>query len=277
MSLHSLFCCAGSVLSRRGSVCVFLLAILGSIAGCATNPADSGSVEPLTASDQTELQRRAQIRLQLAIGYYEQGQMAVALDEVKQALQLDPNFVDALGVRALIYMEMAETRLADESFVRAMKLAPTNPDLINNYGWFLCQNGRERESIAYFETALKSRTYQSPAKALNNAGTCSLKLKDEAAAHRYLMQAFQHEPGNQQTNANLAKLFYARGDYPRARFYISNLMKSDNLTAEALWTALKIERKLGDSAAASGLANQLRRHHPNSKEYAALLRGAFDE
>ncbi|MGZ5790306.1 MAG: tetratricopeptide repeat protein, partial [Burkholderiaceae bacterium] len=61
-----------------------------------------------TTSDQTVDQKRAMNHLNLAVGYYEQGQWASALDDIKKALQSDPNLADAYGVRALIYMEMNE-------------------------------------------------------------------------------------------------------------------------------------------------------------------------
>ena len=230
-----------------------------------------------TSVDQTELQRRAQIRLQLAVGYYGQGQMTTALDEVKQALQIDPGFADAHSVRGLIYMDMGETQLAEDSFQRAIKLAPGNPDFANNYGWFLCENGRERESIRYFEAALKSRSYTSPAKALNNAGVCSIRLNDAVAAERYFNEAFRADPGNADASLNLSRLYYNRGDFQRARFYIARVTRSENASAAALWTAIKVERKLGDRDAEASLSHELRRRYPDSREYAALTRGAYDE
>lgn len=259
----------------RSGIAIAVLAV-SFLGGCGAMQSGSQG-ELATNSDQTEVQKRAQIRLQLAIGYYEQGQLNTALDEIKQALQIDPDYADAYGLRALAYMEMGESRLAEDNFQRAMRLAPNSPELSNNYGWFLCQNGREKQSIGYFEATLKNRAYQSPAKALNNAGVCSLKLKDDAAAERFLTQAFQNDPGNADTNANLAKLYYQRRDYERARFYINRAMKADKLTADTLWTAIKVEHKLGDRSVETGFVTQLRRHHPNSPEYAAYLRGAFDE
>lgn len=247
------------------------------LAGCASNSSTTPPGEAPAVSDQTDNQRRARIRLQLAVGYYEQRQMAVALDEIRQALAADPAFAEAYVMRALIYMEMGENKLAEENFLQAIKLFPNNPDFNNNFGWFLCQNGREKDSIAYFDAALKNRAYQSPAKALNNAGICSMKLKDKTAAERYFSQAFQYDPGNPTTNSNLARIYYERGDFERARFYIGRVMKSDIMTADVLWLAIKIERKLGDRAAETSLATQLRRRHGGSAEFAAYQRGAFDE
>ena len=201
----------------------------------------------------------------------------MALDEIKQALLADPNLADAYSVRALIYMDMGETRLSEENFQRAMSLAPNNPDLINNYGWFLCQNGRAAASINYFDTALKSRSYQSPSKALNNAGLCSLKLNNLAAAERYFKQAFQFDPTNQSATLNLARLHYNRREYERAQFYVGRLVKSDDFSAEVLWLAIKTEHKLGDRVTENSLGTQLQRRYPASVELAAYLRGAFDE
>lgn len=263
----------------RGVFSLLTVILAGALllSGCATNRSTGVENELPTSSDQTDNQKRARIRLQLAVGYYEQRQMSVALDEIKQALVADPNFAEAYSMRALIYMDMGENRLAEENFLQSIKLSSNNPDFNNNYGWFLCQNGRERQSIAYFDAALRNRAYQSPAKALNNAGICSMKLKDTVAAQRYFSQAFQSDPGNPSTNSNLAKLYYGSGDYPRARFYVGRAMKTDAIAADVLWLAIKIERKLGDSAAESSLVTQLRRRHPGSAEYAAYQRGAFDE
>ena len=263
----------------RALLAVALVACIGATSGCASKgSAMSGAQTELpTQSDRTTDQRRAQIRLELAVDYYEQHQLPVALDEIKKALQADPDLAEAYSVRALIYMDMGEAALADENFLRAIRLAPNNPDLTNNYGWFLCQNGRAAESIAYFETTLKSRSYQYPSKALNNAGLCSLKLKNDVAAERYFKQAFQFDPSNASATFNLAKLHYDRRDYERAQFYAGRLLKADVFSAEVLWLAVKTEHKLGDRAAETSLGTQLRRRYPTSNEAAAYQRGAFDE
>lgn len=261
---------------RRAGSIVILTALLG-LGGCATNPSADSRKDLTTSSDQTESQKRARIRLQLAIGYYQQQQMAVALDEIKLALQADPGSADAYSMRGLIYMDMGETKLAEDNFRQALKLSPDNPDFNNNYGWFLCQNGREQQSIAYFESALKSRSYQSPAKALSNAGVCSLRMKDMVAAERYLVESFRQEPGNLAANTNLSKIYYSRGEYERARFYIARVIKSEQFDAGVLWQAIKVERKLGDRDSEGSLFTQLRRRFPNSPEFAAYQRGAFDE
>jgi type IV pilus assembly protein PilF len=76
---------------------------------------------------------------------------------------------------------------------------------------------------------------------------------------------------------NLAKVYYQKGDYVRARFYVGRATKADGVSADTLWLAIRVEHKLADKAVEASLATQLRRRHPNSAEYAAYQRGAFDE
>ncbi|MYM37344.1 type IV pilus biogenesis/stability protein PilW [Duganella sp. FT94W] len=267
--------------AQRSRPSLVALCVAGTLAGCASPGAgQSGKAELSTASDQTAAQRKVDIRMQLAIGYFQQGQYAVALDEVKLALAADPVHADAYGMRGLIYQQMGETALAEDNFVRARKLAPNSPELANNYGSFLCQIGRVKEALPLFDAALNNRAYRSPASAANNAGSCALKIKDYASAERYLLQAMQLTPDLPATNANLARVYFEKGDYVRANFYIARLnkvAKMESLTADVLWLAIKVQHKLGETEAEAGWATQLRRHHSASTEYAAYQRGAFDE
>lgn len=252
------------------------------LAGCSSTSPMGGSTRELkTASDQTAAEKRAAIRMQLAIGYYQDAKYTIALDEIKQAIAIDPELADAYGVRALIYTAMNETTLADENYQRALRLAPRNPDLANNYGSFLCASGgKPAQAMTYFDSALKNPVYATPVSALVNAGNCSLKTKQYALAERYLTDALRYDPDLAQANTGLARAFYERRDYQRAGFFINRLTTSsklESLSAETLWLAIRVARKLGDRTLEASLTGQLQRRFPGSTEYAALQRGAFDE
>jgi type IV pilus assembly protein PilF len=258
-----------------GRVAVVLA--LAVLAGCA---ADGGG-ELKTASDQTAAEKRASIRMQLAVGYYQQGKYEIALDEVKQAIAAEPGNAEAYGLRALIYTAMGQLPLADENYQTALRLKPGNPDLSNNYGSFLCTSlNKPAQAMPYFDTALRNSAYQTPVSALVNAGMCSLRNKNYLAAERYLLEAVRYNPDLQATNAGLARTYYERRDYQRAGFFINRLIetsKLDTLSADTLWLALRVQRKLGDRTHEASMAAQLRRRFPGSQEYAAFERGAFDE
>ena len=267
--------------AQRRFKCLAAVALAGVLAGCATlGQSPSGKEELKTLSDQTSGQKRAEIRMQLAAGYFEQGNYPIALDEVKKAIAADPQGPNGYSLRAIIYMRMGEKELANDNFLQALKLAPNDPDLNNNYGSFLCQNDRIKESFKHFDAALANRNYRSPAGALNNAGNCALKIKDIDLAERYLLEALKLTPDVPETNIGLAKVYYARRDYPRASFFVTQLhkvAKVDSLPADVLWLAIRVQHKMGDQGLEQGVATQLRRHHAQSPEYAAYQRGAFDE
>jgi type IV pilus assembly protein PilF len=258
------------------------------LAGCASSGAGGGmggatsrDGELKTASDQTAIEKRASIRVQLAVGYYQAGKYEVALDEVKQALAADPNYADAYALRALVYTSMGQFPLADDNHQHALRLEPGNPEFSNNYGTFLCQSvNRPLEAMRYFDAALKNPAYQTPLSALVNAGACSIKNRNFDAAERYLLDALRLSPELPAVNTGLARVYYERRDLKRAGFFINRLIetaKLETLSADALWLAMRVGRKLGDRTHEATLAAQLRRRFPGSPEYAAFERGAFGE
>jgi type IV pilus assembly protein PilF len=229
----------------------------------------SQSVIPQSAEESDE-RRRARIRLELAAGYYQQGNYNVALEELRVALTLDPVYPAAFGILGLIYMDLGDRPKADESFQRALRLAPRDADLNNNYGWYLCQTGRAKESIGFFNLALEDRLYTTPAKPLHNAGICSLKANDLANAEAYFRRAFQVEPANPVTNYQLALLNLNKNQFDQARFYAKRLLDNFDANSQTLYLAVCVETKAGNSSAAASLAQQLRRRFSASPEATRL-------
>ncbi len=220
---------------------------------------------------------RGRARVELAAGYYRNGQMAVALEEAKRAVQIDPTLPDAYGLLGLIYMDLDDRRAAEENFQRALQLDGNNPDLNNNYGWFLCQTGREREAIGYFQRALRDPLYATPARASLSAGVCLMRVKDYPDAEPYLRRSFELDAASPTAKYELARLYLATGQTDRAAFYYGLLAKSTDASAETLWLGLRVARAQGDLRTETRLATELRTRFPTSKETASLTRGAFDE
>ena len=107
----------------RAAAAVSCAAALALLAACAGPAANTGG-ELKTASDVTAVEKRAQIRVQLAVGYYQEGKYDIALDEVKQAIAVYPEYAEAYGLRAMIYTEMGQLALADDNYQHALRLAP---------------------------------------------------------------------------------------------------------------------------------------------------------
>lgn len=264
-----------------GLAAVLLAALLGGCAapGGATGAAPAvgatgGSVLPPSA-EESDLRRRARIRLELAASYYQQGNYNVALEELRQSLAIDPEYAAAYGMLGLVYMDLSDRARAEESFQRALRIAPDDSELNNNYGWFLCQTGRERQSIERFQAALRNPLYPTPARPMHNAGICSLRLGDEAAAEGWFQRSFQADPRNPVAMYNLGEIYLKRRDLDRARFYTQRLTSGFEPTAQVLWLALRVERMAGNRDSEASLATQLRRRFPTSPEAALLAAGQY--
>jgi len=261
------------------------LAVL--LAGCANTGAkgNSGPVastagngaDIVTASDEPNGRRRARLRLELAIGYFEAGQTTVALDEIKQSLSADPTFADAFNLRGLVYMRLDDAGLAEDSFRRAIALNPREPNTLHNYGWLLCQQSRYGDAAQQFSAALAVPAYTERAKTLMTQGLCQMRAGQPVEAERSLLQAYEIDAGNPMIGFNLASLLAQRQDWQRAQFYVRRVNNSPSANAETLWLGVKIERRLGSREAMAQLGGQLQRRFPQSREAIAYERGNFDD
>lgn len=257
-----------------------VVACVAALQGCATNsglPTADANAGMITPSDEPETRRRARIRLELASNYFENGQTAVALDEVKQALAADPTYADAFNLRGLIYMRLSDFAQADDSFRRALALRGGDPNLLHNYGWLLCQQQKYAEANQHFGRALANPAYTARSKTLMAQGLCQSGAGQFAEAEQSLLKAYELDAANPVVGYHLAALLLRRNELTRSQFYIRRLNNSQYANSESLWLGIKVERALGDSVAMKQLADQLRKRFPDSRELGAYERGAFNE
>lgn len=256
--------------------------LLAGLTGCATTAqnyeAESGR-QPGTIQDD-ERQRLAHTRLQLGAMHLSEGRHEIALGEVSQALQAYPNYPDAYNLRGWIYLSQQEYIKADASFDRALSLRPTDPDTRYNLGWSQCLQKKFDTAQMHFDVALQdprlhvqthARTLLAKAVCLRDAG------QGGAQVLALLTQAYELDAGNPAIGFNYAQALFENGDLHRARFYARRLNQGPMVSAASLWLGVRIERRLGDSAAMRELADDLERRFPASKEWQKFERGAFDE
>lgn len=258
----------------RSLLCV--LAVLA-LSACAGRPQIAGPVEAQSQmSGGSEAWQRAKVHTELAALYYRDGNMAVALDELRVAREAESSYAPLYNMYGLVHMHLREFARADENFRHALALAGNDPEINNNYGWFLCQTGRPHDSLSYFMAAVKNSLYSTPELAYFNAGSCALKAGEETAAEDYLQKALRFGRPLPQVYLPLATIQYRRGNLGEARHLLGEMHRQAEPGAESLWLSVRIERKLGDRLAEAGYAAQLRRRFPNSPENLALSKGNFE-
>lgn len=233
--------------------------------GCAS---DTGK----PALDPERARALAKVRTELAADYFGRKNYREALSQLDQAVHADARYAPAYDVRALVHMTLLEDHEAEMDFRHSLELEPGNSEAHNNYGWFLCQRGRERDGIQHLITAAKDPLYATPATAYLNAGICSKKTGQLQDAELYLQRALILQPNLPGAMVELADLAYAAGDYPRAKSNFSRYEKAvgGKLTAENLFLAVRIEHKLGYRNTEAAYAARLKKEFPDSRESAML-------
>ena len=249
-------------------VCVLLMV------GCAQKSYNDLSQQP--QADENSAQRRVRLHTELAAGYYSRGQYEVALEELNEAAKLDANYAPAHNVAGLVYMQLKEDARADSEFQRAVQLAPGDGDIRNNYGWFLCEKNRAKQSLEQFELAVRNPLYHTPEVALINAGLCSARIGEIKAAEEYYRRALSAQPNNMSAFFGLADLSYKAARYREARTYLRNLLQTGGAPAAALFLGVCVERKLGDRQAEMSYWQQLRNRFPDSREAKRLQDGGCE-
>jgi len=254
---------------------LLLVALLG---GCAATGSDSEELQPvtLTSGNDSDARNRARIHTELAAGYFQLGNLGVALEEVNIAQKADPGYAPAFNVGGLVFAALKDDRRAEESFQRALRLAPADPDVNNNYGQYLCQRKREAEGIKFFLAAVANPLYQAPERSLVNAGICSRRRGDNAAAQDFFLRALAARPNQPQALFQMADLAFGANNLASAHNFMRQLVQLVPPTPEILWLGLRIERRMGNAVAEASYAHQLRNNFPQSREAADLLAGRFE-
>jgi type IV pilus assembly protein PilF len=261
------------------TVFLAIFALFGALlAGCATETiANRPNFDTPGNREDTDERKRAKIRLELAVNYFQSKQGKIALDEVNNALSADNTFSEAHIMKGLILMEAGQNSAADDSFRYALRLSPEDADANNTYGWFLCQTGRETQSLALFNKAAATPFYATPAKPLQNAGICASQQKNYALAESYLLRAQEKDPGLVSIQYHLAQLYIKMQDAARANLYSKKVLAAFPPTAETLWLAIRAARLANDTASQAQLSQSLKNGFIDSPQWAALLRGRFEE
>ncbi|MDQ6681065.1 MAG: type IV pilus biogenesis/stability protein PilW [Pseudomonadota bacterium] len=232
----------------------------------------------VTASDEPDAAKRGRARRELAEAYFGRGQMTTALDQIKQSIQADPTSSEAFNLRALIYANLGDQALAEESFRHALQINPRDTDTMQNFGWYLCQQKRYADADSLFNQALAVPSYRNTPRTLLTQGICHAQAGQLVQAEASLVRAHELEPTNPTIAVSLSEVLYRRGEFERARFYVRSVNNQPDISsAQTLWLAARIENRLGNRQGTQDFGTQLRNRFPASREASSFDRGAFDE
>ncbi|MEO7324529.1 MAG: type IV pilus biogenesis/stability protein PilW [Dokdonella sp.] len=251
---------------EHGLLAIALSASVALLSGCL-----GGGGSKLKPDDPaTQREDAARVNTELGQKYLQQGKLEIALEKLTRALSVDPDYVDAHTVVALLYENINDPVKAEEHYRRAAELKPKGGNVLNNYGTFLCKLGRYDESQVYFDRALTDPFYKTPAVALTNAGTCLLKAGKRDAAEASLRKALDLLPNESEALVQLASVLYDKGEYFKARAFMQRFEATAQSRPDALLLGRNIELRLGNGRAAGDYTRKLMQDFPESEQARSL-------
>jgi type IV pilus assembly protein PilF len=241
-----------------------LIAMLAMALGaCSTSGSSNNLKKESAASEKTEA---ARVHTELGQKYMQQGKLEIALDNLKKALNYDPDYANAHTVIAVLYERIGDMKLAEENYRRAAQIKSKGGNELNNYGVFLCKIGRYDEATGYFERAVADPFYNTPDVALVNSGTCLLKAGKVDDAEAVLRKALDRSPNNGEALFQMASVLYRKGDYFKARAFMQRFEGVGQPRPESLMLGRNIELRLGNGSAASEYTRRLLQSFPESQQ-----------
>ncbi|MGH8210746.1 MAG: type IV pilus biogenesis/stability protein PilW, partial [Steroidobacteraceae bacterium] len=207
---------------------------------------------------------------QLGIAYLRQGDVPLAKEKLDRALRENPGNPEVHSARAMLFDRMGEPAKADAEYRAALRLAPQDPDVSNNYAVYLCQIGRTDEGVHRFEAVARNALYRTPWVAYSNAGVCLRSAKRNAEAARNFKQALLTRPNFAEAAYQLGDLEFQGGNLTDARAQVDTYIGAFEATPDLLLLGVRVARAQGDRLAVEHYARKLRLDFPSSAQTHAL-------
>ncbi|MGL4859636.1 MAG: type IV pilus biogenesis/stability protein PilW [Enterobacteriaceae bacterium] len=133
----------------------------------------------------------AETRLQLALTYMAQGEMAAAQANLLRAQSYAPQDYRIPLALALYSQQQQQVDQATGYYQQALQIAPDERTVLNNYGAFLCTLGHYSQAQQQFTAALRTLGYTNMTDVLENSAYCFLQAGELEKAEEQLTRVIR--------------------------------------------------------------------------------------
>lgn len=257
----------GMKLIRMGGLAV-MIALLGGCAGDNRQARDDAPLPQATPQS-------APTRLQLGMAYLAAGNLDAARQNLSMAVKAAPgDYRTQLGM-AQYEQRVGETAAAQNRYQLALKLAPQNSEVFNNYGAFLCGLGQYVLAQQQFAAAAQSADYGEVADSLESAGYCFFKAGDDAQARSLLMRALMYDPEKGVALMSEANRQLTAGRPDRAQRLLDVYQHVLPASAESLWLQIRFAALANRPDDVQRYGARLARSFPQSEQYQQFLTNEY--
>lgn len=222
-------------------------------------------------SNNYDREKAAATRLTLGLRYLAQGDYDKAKFNLDKAYTHYPDSANVLRGYAWYYEKVSENEQAALFYKRALKIDDKNPDLLNQYGVFLCRKGQLAQSLELFMKSAKILSNKNVSGTYENAATCNYQSGDIEQAQKYYRKALNHNPEQRDSLLGMATIEFSKARYKRTLAYLKRFEKVSQHTPRSLWLALRTESHLRNMNGVASYALKLEQLFPDSEQTATYL------
>lgn len=244
-----------------------LIVLLGCIAltACISQQSYLSKEQHLVAVN-FDRKQAAKARLALALSYLKQDKYQAAKLNLDRALRFAPNLAEVHSSRAYYFQKLGDYAQAEKHYQAALKISPDEPNLLHNYGSFLCYQGQFSKAKSILLAVIELPNYAFASRSLLNLAYCSLTLEDHNQALNYLQLAIKYQPDSVDVLLMLAGLNFAQKKYSNALGWYQKYQQQGVASARGLLLGILLYQELGMLAQVDEVKEQLFRAFKGSSE-----------
>lgn len=137
---------------------------------------------------------------------------------LKKVIKMNPDIAKAHKDLAIVYLNKRLFDYAEDEFKTALKLAPSDSDILFEYGNFLYSISKNQEAEEYYSLALEISP--NDVLILTFMGLNKLVLNKLEEAKECVMKAIKIEPAHEYVQYCTGRILYANGEYEDALRYL---------------------------------------------------------
>lgn len=218
------------------AITIPLLGLSLLLSGCSSTPETA-------AADKA---RAAHLNVELGSVYLQQQQRGLAKQKYLKALSLNPQSAEAYAGLARCDAQAGDIKAAQHAYQEAVRLAPDDAAILNQYGVFLCQHQRFMEGETMLSQALAVPNNPQMAQTYENMGVCAMAGDQLNVAAVAFQHATEQAPERAMPYLHLGEIAAQQGRYHQAEAWLQQYNQRAEPTRESLTLALTLAKQAGD-------------------------------
>ncbi len=223
-----------------------------------------------------ELRDKSDIYAKKAVIYFNQGALPVALKDAKKSLVVDASNPDGHLILARVYSRLGKKEKAELHYKMALKYNPKSFMINNTYASYLCNTGRIKEALIYYDKAIANPLNQHPEYIYSNAGNCLINTNPKKAS-TYLRKSLEVNKFFPPALLGMLKVRLKQKNYYSGRAFLVRYLEVGKHNPATLLAGIRIEKALGNQKKMESYRQILLTKYADSEEAQILFNGLKEE